>query len=157
MNQDSSRSHSVFSITIETIQQGPASVSSVCLSQHNNSCSDSHSLCSYRANLPPETVGMWIRHVCHTAVAKGCSQRCSGILSVAVLTAPDSRQGCVCYMFVACRMGTFVLASSTWWTWLAVSGKAKQEPQVCNKSSRLCRAGLGHLRWHVGAGQLPGA
>jgi hypothetical protein len=28
MNQDSSRSHSVFSITIETIQQGPASVSS---------------------------------------------------------------------------------------------------------------------------------
>jgi hypothetical protein len=27
MNQDSSRSHSVFTITIETIEQGPASVS----------------------------------------------------------------------------------------------------------------------------------
>ena len=36
MNQDSSRSHSVFSITIETIQQGPASVSAACFPQHQH-------------------------------------------------------------------------------------------------------------------------
>lgn len=34
MNQDSSRSHSVFSITIETIEQGPASVGGLLCMEH---------------------------------------------------------------------------------------------------------------------------
>jgi Zn-dependent M16 (insulinase) family peptidase len=41
MNQDSSRSHSVFSITIETIEQGPASVSHT--AQHTSAMHSSSS------------------------------------------------------------------------------------------------------------------
>lgn len=119
MNQDSSRSHSVFTITVECIEQGPAAVS-VCVC--GGGCCGCAGCSGSASRECPATAA---------AAAGSCTRPASSMLYARPpahlnLIAPHA-----CTAFIPHRTATSVWASSTWWTWRAASDSPKRAPQVC--------------------------